>query len=157
MDLGLLLKSMIEMVNEKNMDGREDQLPTPTEEDAIQAVMLISEVAPTQDHLDRLEALRATCPDGEFLEGKLSREGHWVDKMREVKLPRERCRVWYYLLNADKNLDHYKHRINEFTAICDCLGSSEGLQELLSILLAAGNYQNGSTNRGRADGFDLIQ
>ena len=41
--------------------------------------------------------------------------------------------------------------------MAQCFRYSEVLPEFLGLLLAVGNYLNGGTQRGQADGFDLSE
>lgn len=44
-----------------------------------------------------------------------------------------------------------------FVEVCEALYTSPALREYLGCLLACGNYLNGGTKRGQADGFDIEQ
>merc|ERR1719215_1061193 len=44
-----------------------------------------------------------------------------------------------------------------FMDLCNGLNGSEGVAALLGLVLAIGNYLNGGTNRGQADGFDIAK
>ena len=49
----------------------------------------------------------------------------------------------------------YHTALSDFLQVVECFQESEMLPTLLGIILAVGNYLNGGTNRGQADGFDI--
>ncbi|CAE7477130.1 DGAT2 [Symbiodinium necroappetens] len=47
--------------------------------------------------------------------------------------------------------------LEDFLDVVECFKHSKALPEYLSLILATGNYLNGGTPRGQADGFDLSE
>merc|ERR1719329_844450 len=47
--------------------------------------------------------------------------------------------------------------LEEIKAVCQSLRSSNAVRDYLACILACGNYLNGGTNRGQADGFEIEQ
>eukprot|EP00392_Amoebophrya_sp_AT5.2_P015635 g15850.t1 len=53
------------------------------------------------------------------------------------------------------HIPDYEVAYEKFSQSVDALASAHSFRELLAVALAAGNFLNGNTNRGQADGFDL--
>jgi len=66
-----------------------------------------------------------------------------------------RVRVWDFLNSFDGLAERLSSAEAEVSAAGMCLQHSVRLERLLALILQVGNYLNGGTSRGRADGFDL--
>jgi hypothetical protein len=68
---------------------------------------------------------------------------------------RARVECWAFLCSFEERAAGLAQGLIEFQRVEDAILASQQLPRLLSLVLAAGNYLNGGTGRGRADGFDL--
>lgn len=66
-----------------------------------------------------------------------------------------RVQVWDFLNSFDSVVERLVSSESEVSAAGDCLQHSARLEKLLGLILQVGNYLNGGTPRGRADGFEL--
>merc|ERR1712061_249580 len=66
-----------------------------------------------------------------------------------------RVRVWNFLNSFESALGRFHVAEAEVRSAGDALENSVRIQKLLALILHVGNYLNGGTPRGRADGFDL--
>lgn len=66
-----------------------------------------------------------------------------------------RVRVWGFLNGCESIIKRLAAAELEVRNAGDFLQSSSRIEELLTMILFVGNYLNGGTSRGRADGFDL--
>merc|ERR1719476_357816 len=66
-----------------------------------------------------------------------------------------RVECWSFLCTFNELAAGLSHALVEFQRVVDAFKASEALPHLLSLVLAVGNYLNGGTGRGQADGFDL--
>lgn len=73
------------------------------------------------------------------------------------RIPAFQARIscWSFLLNYKETATSCGVMFSEFTKIQRAVRNSQMLQKLLALILAVGNYLNGGTERGQADGFDL--
>jgi len=73
------------------------------------------------------------------------------------RVPAFRARVdcLSFVNNYEERAATYAAALTEFQSIQDSILSSKALPQLLAHILWVGNYLNGGTKRGRADGFDL--
>uniref|UniRef100_A0A7S0AZU6 FH2 domain-containing protein n=1 Tax=Pyrodinium bahamense TaxID=73915 RepID=A0A7S0AZU6_9DINO len=66
-----------------------------------------------------------------------------------------RVKVWSFLNSFDSVCSRLMAAIEDVAGGCDLLRNSERIERLLALVLYVGNYLNGGTPRGRADGFDV--
>jgi len=66
-----------------------------------------------------------------------------------------RLQVWSFLNSFDAIHIRLATAEADMRSACDCLKASAGIERLLALSLYVGNYLNGGTVRGRADGFDI--
>jgi hypothetical protein len=66
-----------------------------------------------------------------------------------------RLSCWTFSLGFKQELDEVEKPIETISKACIQIRESNLLKLLFSLALSIGNYLNGGTNRGRADGFDL--
>ena len=66
-----------------------------------------------------------------------------------------RIDCWLFIRTYEERLVKCMAAYGKFLQILDCIRNSNSLKMLLSLVLACGNYLNGSTTRGQADGFDM--
>ncbi|CAK9052250.1 unnamed protein product [Durusdinium trenchii] len=73
------------------------------------------------------------------------------------RIPAYQARVscWNFLISYKETVTSCGSMFSEFGKIQRAVRKSQMLQKLLALILEVGNYLNGGTERGQADGFDL--
>ena len=66
-----------------------------------------------------------------------------------------RVECWLFTESFSERVFEIKEGLETLRLACTSLHASGHVQEVLGIVLACGNYMNGGTNRGQADGFHL--
>ncbi|XP_041375827.1 formin-J-like isoform X2 [Gigantopelta aegis] len=94
-------------------------------------------------YVSRKGAGHLDCP--EYLVYELSKVDHF----------RERLEFLRFKHKLQINLFEIDQQLKELSTACDELTSSTALKNLLGTLLAVGNYLNGGSERGQADGFHI--
>jgi len=64
-----------------------------------------------------------------------------------------RLQLWDFENTFRDHLDEIAERQHDILRGCECVLTSRGIRHLLGLVLMVGNYLNGGTARGRADGF----
>jgi len=105
---------------------------------------------PTQAQVKQLEEIRKSDPVSPWA---LPEKYLWV--IGRIPAYQQRIDCWYFVRSYGELLTHYEHALNSFLAVVECMRQSKTLPTFLAIILAVGNYLNGGTNRGNADGFDF--
>ncbi|XP_028392314.1 LOW QUALITY PROTEIN: serine/threonine-protein kinase CST20-like [Dendronephthya gigantea] len=103
----------------------------------------VEEIQLIQDHLKKLPAVPLDKPE-EFM--------HQLTKMRHFK---ERLECWLF---QDKFSEIIYGIERSLTCVSECSNvvvTNSEIATLLGLVLAYGNYMNGNTQRGQADGFHL--
>eukprot|EP00747_Dinoflagellata_sp_TGD_P072411 gnl/TRDRNA2_/TRDRNA2_157466_c4_seq2.p1 gnl/TRDRNA2_/TRDRNA2_157466_c4~~gnl/TRDRNA2_/TRDRNA2_157466_c4_seq2.p1 ORF type:complete len:431 (-),score=102.58 gnl/TRDRNA2_/TRDRNA2_157466_c4_seq2:310-1569(-) len=103
---------------------------------------------PTQEQVAALKKAR-----DENLELALPEQYMWV--ISQIPAFQARLDCWYFLRTYADRCDQYVEGLTQFQGIAECFRKSKELPSLLGLILAVGNYINGGTDRGQADGFDL--
>lgn len=67
----------------------------------------------------------------------------------------QRLECWEFTRTYRERQEAYSENLTKFESIVQCFTESDFLPSLLGLVLAVGNYLNGGTNRGQADGFDI--
>ncbi|XP_052817720.1 uncharacterized protein LOC128243807 isoform X1 [Mya arenaria] len=81
----------------------------------------------------------------EYLVFELSKVDHFRDRLEFIRF---RFRLLLHLFEIDQQM-------RELNTACDEITSSTPLKQLLETVLAVGNYLNGGTECGQADGYGL--
>ncbi|KAL4234127.1 Fmn2p [Mactra antiquata] len=81
----------------------------------------------------------------EYLVFELSKVDHFKDRVEFIRF---RFKLLWHLFEIDQQL-------RELNTACDEIANSTSLKNLLETLLAVGNYLNGATEMGQADGYGL--
>ncbi|XP_053401162.1 uncharacterized protein LOC123549584 isoform X2 [Mercenaria mercenaria] len=81
----------------------------------------------------------------EYLVFELSKVDHFKDRLEFIRF---RFKLLWHLFEIDQQL-------RELHTACDEISNSTSLKNLLETLLAVGNYLNGATEMGQADGFGI--
>ena len=67
----------------------------------------------------------------------------------------ERLRAWLFAVTVPGEVQDCLQNLDRFRKACDELVQGNEVPRLLGLIIAIGNYANGGTTRGRADGFKL--
>jgi len=75
--------------------------------------------------------------------------------LSNLPLLSERLKIWLFQLELEELKREVEIPLRNLREAIKEVRSSETLKRVLSIVLSIGNYLNGGTNRGQADGFSL--
>lgn len=118
-------------------------------------VELLLASAPPPEELAALRAAAAEM-DGEGDEAPLWDDAEaFVVRLSAVPLFALRLQIWVFENAFDERFEFMQSAATEVRKACACLRSSRRVHRLLGLSLYVGNYLNGGTNRGRADGFTV--
>lgn len=106
-------------------------------------------VCPTVSQQERLEQAKAEEPAARL--GNIER---FMWEVSRVPAFRARIECWLYLSTCEEDFVPVCGHIDHFNTIVHCF-RSPALPQLLGVILSIGNYLNGGTKDGRADGFSL--
>lgn len=104
---------------------------------------------------DELEAIRALSSSGDDTAGPLDIPEQFVLDLSSISNFSQRLECFMFQTTFADALADIEHRLNNVIHVCDLLTNSQPLRQVLSIILACGNYMNGGTARGQADGFHV--
>lgn len=107
---------------------------------------------PTPDQVIQMEAMKKKNPLSAWA---LPEE--YMYALLRVSMYRERVECWAFILSISDQLSYCEQALDKFIKVVNCMRVSEGLRDILAISLATGNYLNGGTARGGADGFGLME
>lgn len=117
----------------------------------VETLKQIHEIAATDDELQTIEAFLASEDRTEL--GKAERFIHELSKIDSF-IDRFKCMM--FEVSSAEQIQTIESKLNNFRHMCEVLTTSETIQNILSIILALGNYMNGGNrDRGQADGFGL--
>ena len=105
---------------------------------------------PTPPEMKDLDELRQKNPNVPFA---LPESFMWV--IGKMPAYQQRIDCWSFAMSYKEQHASYDTALRDFLQVVECFQESEMLPSLLGIILAVGNYLNGGTNRGQADGFDI--
>lgn len=118
---------------------------------SIDALKIMRENAtPSHDQMKQLVEERTKNPNVPLA---LPEQYMWV--IGHLPAYQQRMDCWMFIRTYDERQGSYRDALEEFDKITECFRDSETLPKLLGLLLATGNYLNGGTQRGQADGFDF--
>ncbi|CAE7490252.1 FMN2 [Symbiodinium natans] len=106
--------------------------------------------SPQPAQVSQLEECRKEHPTVPFA---LPEEYMW--QISRVPAFQARISCWTFVLSYKETASACSAMLGEFQLIEDAVRQSRSLRQLLALILQVGNYLNGSTDRGQADGFDL--
>ena len=107
----------------------------------------------TPDELEEISRLDG--PDARWDKPEL-----FLKAMHGIPRVRQRLRCWGIKRSFDEKVAELAAPLADLASACTELAGSLGLRAVLGMVLALGNYMNGGTGRGQADGFmitDLAQ
>lgn len=103
-----------------------------------------------------IEVIQTSLMNEPLVEGELwDTPEDFVLAISELPNCAMRVQIWGFLNSVDIAIQRLQDAQEELWRAANALLNSESLERLLGLLLFVGNYLNGGTIRGRADGFDL--
>ncbi|CAD7963983.1 unnamed protein product [Amoebophrya sp. A120] len=108
------------------------------------------DLIPDAGEVAAMEKLRAEHPDVPFA---LPEKYMWA--IGHIPVYAQRLNLWNFTRNYEDRLQDYEIAYEKFVQAVSALEKCPAFEQLLGVALAAGNYLNGNTNRGQADGFEL--
>jgi len=114
------------------------------------AKAILENACPTPEQLSEMQAAREENPGIPWATCEA-----YMWEVSQIPFARARLHCVTFLAEYEEHLSPVKDSLKEFEEVCQELRSSAGMREYLACVLACGNYLNGGTNRGQADGFDL--
>lgn len=106
--------------------------------------------SPQPAQVSQLEECRKEHPTVPFA---LPEEYMW--HISRVPAYQARISCWTFVLSYKETTGACSTMLGEFQLIEEAIHQSRALRQLLALILQVGNYLNGGTDRGQADGFDL--
>lgn len=113
---------------------------------------------------DHLESIIANLPTPEEIQAvkdaagpnvALDKPEKYVLMLATMERLGPRLRSWAFKLDYDLMIDNLRGDVKAITAACKELSQSKHLKRVLGTVLAFGNYMNGGTAKGQADGFTV--
>ncbi|CAK9062290.1 unnamed protein product [Durusdinium trenchii] len=138
----------------------------PGSDQLLRAVAYMDDEILKPDKVELLQMNLPTAADVELIETSLMNsplaEGETWDVPEEFalsisKIPQyaTRVKMWSFLNSVGAAIARLRLAQKELFEAAKVLLTSESLEKILGLVLFVGNYLNGGTARGRADGFDL--
>ncbi|CAH1269927.1 FMN2 [Branchiostoma lanceolatum] len=85
----------------------------------------------------------------------LDKPEEFLLQLAEVHSLQDRLECWIFTERFTETMFNLHQQMNSLMSACSELRQSEYLHAVLRLVLAAGNYMNGCTPRGQADGYQL--
>ncbi|XP_035679796.1 formin-1-like [Branchiostoma floridae] len=85
----------------------------------------------------------------------LDKPEEFLLQLAEVHSLQDRLECWIFTERFTETMFNLHQQMNSLMSACSELRHSEHLHAVLRLVLAAGNYMNGCTPRGQADGYKL--
>ena len=76
-------------------------------------------------------------------------------KMESLPQCRQRLNLWIFINSFDTESDATMETVSCYKNSCIELEQNKDLPQILSLIMTVGNYMNGGTRKGQADGIDL--
>jgi len=131
-----------------------------------EAILKMDDKALTSQNLDLLHSNLPTAEEEDSL--KASVRKHPLEENEAWDTPEEfmimltaipayafRIQVWNFLNSFESLYSRFVDARRGIKKACTTLRSSVRIERLLAVILYVGNYLNGGTSRGCADGFDI--
>ncbi|CAE7793136.1 FH3 [Symbiodinium sp. CCMP2592] len=133
------------------------------------ALKLVNDMNALRLGRDEVELLLQNCPSAEETQMlRRAQEENVIDEnnvwdtaeefmLSLLAIPRVqlRLKVWGFVTSFQEKFEHVAADVTGIISGCRCLLSSIRVRHLLGVALHAGNFLNGGTRRGRADGFAM--
>jgi len=111
---------------------------------------LKEQLCPNPGQVSQLEEERREHPDVPFAAPE---EFMWHISRLFAYSARIEC--WFFIRNYEELAVMYTSSLSKFQTVLDAFMKSTALPRVMGLILSVGNYLNGGSNRGQADGFDL--
>lgn len=136
------------------------KLPAPML--VIHAIRAMDEKVLDLDSLDSL--LRALPPADEvhhvnkspIPDDRLEEPELFIRLISGIPQISSRLECWYFKLTYSSMFDNVVRQVETFQLAINSVMQSKVIKVFFGIVLSVGNYLNGGTNRGQADGFDMV-
>lgn len=116
--------------------------------DLLESIKL--NITPTPEELAQMGKLRSDNPNVPW---GLIEKYMWA--IAQVPIYQARIDIWNFCMTFDERAEQIKGAYSEMIKVFGALGAAKSLKAIFGLGLALGNYMNGNTNRGQADGFEL--
>lgn len=117
----------------------------------VETLKQIHEIAGTEDELQTIQ----TFLNGQD-HGEIGKAEQFIYELSQIDSFNDRFKCIMFEVSAAEQIQAIESKLDNFKHMCEVLISSESIQQILSIILAYGNYMNGGNrDRGQADGFGL--
>lgn len=117
----------------------------------VETLKQIHEVSGTSEELQAIETFLASDEPSE-----LGKAEQFIYDLSKIDAFDDRFKCIMFEVSSSEQIQAIESKLNNFRHMCEVLTSSEHIQQILSIILALGNYMNGGNrDRGQADGFGL--
>ncbi|KAM9946402.1 hypothetical protein ACTFIT_004709 [Dictyostelium discoideum] len=91
----------------------------------------------------------------EIHESKLDKPERWILEIYGFPMMKERLVAWLFQLEYQEMYNNIIQILEKLQNAIKDTKSSDSLKKILGIVLVLGNYMNGGSGRGQADGFTL--
>eukprot|EP00054_Salpingoeca_dolichothecata_P025202 m.174616 g.174616 ORF g.174616 m.174616 type:complete len:523 (+) comp25280_c0_seq4:786-2354(+) len=123
---------------------------------ALETIKSLYAQRATDEELETIKAhleLQKEAPDAQKM--ALDRPDQFVYDMSTIVHFSKRIECWTFKAGFSEQVFDINEKLDVLQLACRTLQACEVLPELLSLVLACGNFMNGSTTRGQADGFNI--
>lgn len=117
---------------------------------SLEALNTLYELRPENAELETIQKHLRSKPDI-----ALDRPEQFVYDLSLIPCFADRCYCLIFQSTFTETLSSIEHRLTNIRMIVQNLTTSKSVENLLGLILALGNYMNGGTTRGQADGFSL--
>ena len=134
----------------------------PTVDTVVQAIRQLDTTRLTRDQVaalrknmldDSEQAALQTVAAGTV--GSLSRPDSFMRQLSLIEGVGARLDCWHFQLNFNDLMEEITLPLTVINAAIQAIRHSSAFRTLLALVLTAGNYMNGGSARGQADGFEL--
>lgn len=117
----------------------------------VETLKQIHEIAGTDEELQLIEN-HLSNPD----HSELGKAEKFILELSKIDSFENRFKCIMFEVTSSEQLQNIESKLNSFRHMCEMLTTSADIKDVLSIVLALGNYMNGGNrDRGQADGFGL--
>jgi formin 2 len=126
-----------------------------------QAILALDGTKLTADQVDSLHKNLFTSEEVEFVKGcgiapaQLQLPEQWILELSTVPQLSARLECWRFSQTFDDLYADVDRPLDLLQRACAQVRKSEALKKTMAAVLAVGNYLNGGTPRGQADGFQM--
>lgn len=126
----------------------------PKVEDLLQLLQEPSGTSPWQCTPDQLQQVKKMLLEEA---SEAPEEVNYRNQLGALQGFQERLSLAAFLMSYRQIASSCSESLEELLDIAQCFQYSEALPDFLAVVLASGNYLNGGTQRGQADGFDVSE